>query len=126
MPRPRRSWRRTRAQRRSSPRISGATGLAGAAATVVRWDVVRWLAEPIAGDPFDIVLVDPPYAETELLARVLSILGRPDAPLASGARVVAKHFWRDRPPDRIGLLASERDRRFGETALTFYRREEGE
>ena len=40
----------------------------------------------------------------------------------SEARVVAKHFWRDRPPERIGLLASERERRFGETALTFYRR----
>jgi hypothetical protein len=35
--------------------------------------------------------------------------------------VVAKHFWRDRPGERIGLLASERERRFGETALTFYR-----
>ena len=43
--------------------------------------------------------------------------------LAPGARVVAKHFWRDRPPTTVGLLASERDRRFGETGLTFYRRE---
>jgi 16S rRNA (guanine966-N2)-methyltransferase len=101
-----------------------AAGLAGPAASVVRWDVLRWLGEPDAGRHFDIVLVDPPYAETELLARVLGVLGRPDAALAPRARVVAKHFWRDRPPDRIGLLASERDRRFGETALTFYRREE--
>jgi 16S rRNA (guanine966-N2)-methyltransferase len=101
-----------------------ATGLAGAAASVIRWDVVRWLAEPHADTRFDIVLVDPPYAETEVLMRVLEVLGRPDAPLAPGARVIAKHFWRDRPPNRIGLLASERDRRFGETALTFYRREE--
>jgi hypothetical protein len=38
-----------------------------------------------------------------------------------GAQVVVKHFWRDRPADRVGLLASERERRFGETALTFYR-----
>ena len=44
---------------------------------------------------------------------------------APGARVVAKHFWRDRPPAAVGLLASERDRRFGETGLTFYRREGG-
>jgi len=101
-----------------------ATGLAGPAATIVRWDVMRWLGEPNADEAFDLVIVDPPYAETEVLGRVLALLGRPDAPLASGARVVAKHFWRDRPPDRIGLLASERDRRFGETALTFYRREE--
>jgi hypothetical protein len=39
--------------------------------------------------------------------------------------VVAKHFWRDPPPGRVGLLASDRERRFGETTLTFYRREEG-
>jgi len=101
-----------------------AAGLAGPDATVIRWDVVRWLAEANAGAVFDLVLVDPPYAETDVLIRTLTALGAADAPLAPGARVVAKHFWRDRPPDRIGLLASERDRRFGETALTFYRREE--
>jgi 16S rRNA (guanine966-N2)-methyltransferase len=101
-----------------------ATGLAGPATAVVRWDVVRWLAEPNVDTAFDLVLVDPPYAETDLLLRVLTALGGPDAPLAPAARVVAKHFWRDRPPERIGMLAFERERRFGETALTFYRREE--
>ena len=101
-----------------------ATSLAGPAASVVRWDAMRWLAEANVDERFDVVLVDPPYAERELLGRVLEVLGRPDAPLATGARVVAKHFWRDKPPERIGMLAVERDRRFGETALTFYRREE--
>ena len=100
-----------------------ATGLSGAA-RVVRSDAGSWLGRSGSAGPFDIVVVDPPYAETELLLRILDVLGGPDAPLAAGARVIAKHFWRDRPPDRIGLLASERDRRFGETALTFYRREE--
>jgi 16S rRNA G966 N2-methylase RsmD len=91
----------------------------------VRADAVTWLGRVSPSDaPFDIAIVDPPYAETDLLSRTLEALGAADSPLASGARVVAKHFWRDRPPDRIGLLASERDRRFGETALTFYRREE--
>jgi 16S rRNA (guanine966-N2)-methyltransferase len=99
-----------------------ATGLAGAAASIVRWDVVRWLGETGGETVFDLVLVDPPYAETELLTRVLEILGGPGAPLAPAARVVAKHFWRDKPAERIGMLALERDRRFGETALTFYRR----
>jgi 16S rRNA (guanine966-N2)-methyltransferase len=103
-----------------------AAALAGPAANVVRWDVVRWLQEPNAGESFDLVVVDPPYAETELLGRILAILGEPAAPLAPGARVIAKHFWRDRPPERIGMLAAERDRRFGETALTFYRREEAQ
>jgi 16S rRNA (guanine966-N2)-methyltransferase len=102
-----------------------ATSLAGPAAKVMRADAIAALGRsPIAGSPFDIVIVDPPYAETDLLARALEALGALDGPLTPGARVIAKHFWRDRPPDRIGLLASERDRRFGETALTFYRREE--
>jgi 16S rRNA G966 N2-methylase RsmD len=74
-----------------------------------------------AAGPFGIVVVDPPYAEVDLLGAALDAL----APvLAPGARVVAKHFWRDPPPAQVGLLASERERRFGETTLTFYRRAE--
>jgi 16S rRNA (guanine966-N2)-methyltransferase len=92
---------------------------------VVRADAEAWLSGPDVG-PFDIVVVDPPYAETELLARILERLGAATAPLSGGARVVAKHFWRDRPAERVGMLAAERDRRFGETALTFYRREEAQ
>jgi 16S rRNA (guanine(966)-N(2))-methyltransferase RsmD len=100
-----------------------ATGV-GRLALVVRADAERWLADGAAEvGPFDLVLVDPPYADTALLGRILDRLGAPDAPLTAQARVVAKHFWRDRPPDRVGMLAAERDRRFGETALTFYRRE---
>ena len=52
--------------------------------------------------------------------------------LAPDARVVAKHFWRDlAAPVVTGaqaagpLLASVRERRFGETALTFHRWEAG-
>ncbi|HET7031052.1 MAG TPA: 16S rRNA (guanine(966)-N(2))-methyltransferase RsmD [Candidatus Limnocylindrales bacterium] len=95
-----------------------------ARAMVVRGDAERWLAGGAAEvGPFDLVLVDPPYAETGLLRRVLERLGAADAPLTAAGRVVAKHFWRDKPPERIGMLAVERERRFGETALTFYRRE---
>jgi 16S rRNA (guanine(966)-N(2))-methyltransferase RsmD len=103
-----------------------AVRLAGPAAVVVRSDVLAWLERGgmAARGPFDLVLADPPYADVDLLRRALEALGSPAAPLAAGARVVAKHFWRDRPPDRVGMLAVERDRRFGESALTFYRREE--
>ena len=109
----------------------GLTGLAGPNARIVRADAVTWLrglaasAGEDADGPFDLVFVDPPYAERDLLARLLGILGSDEAGrmLAPRARVVAKHFWRDRPPTSVGLLASERDRRFGETGLTFYRRE---
>jgi 16S rRNA (guanine(966)-N(2))-methyltransferase RsmD len=90
-------------------------------ARVVRADALAWLArEGAAAGPWDLVVLDPPYAETELLARALEAVAAPGH-LAPRARVVAKHFWKEPPPARIGLLASERERRFGETALTFYR-----
>src|SRR5687768_10341413 len=102
-----------------------AARLGGVAAEVVRADAIAWLRDrPASGEPFDVVVIDPPYADTAALARTLELLGDVSAPVVVGGRVVAKHFWRDRPPDRIGMLSAERDRRFGETALTFYRREE--
>ncbi len=99
------------------------TGLPRQRTRIARADAIAWLRRPAepGDEAFDVVVLDPPYAETELLAAALEALG---PRLAPGARVVAKHFWRDRPPERVGLLASERDRRFGETSLTFYRRVE--
>ena len=97
------------------------TGLDGQErATLVRADVVTWLRDPdrAAGAPYDIVLIDPPYDEVETMASALEAVS---AVVTRGARVVAKHFWRTAPPPMVGLLASERERRFGDTALTFYR-----
>jgi 16S rRNA (guanine966-N2)-methyltransferase len=96
------------------------THLAGGA-ILVRSQALAWLARQ--SGPWDVVIVDPPYAEVEMLRAVLEQLGSGDR-VAAGGRVVAKHFWRDTPPATAGLLASERERRFGETALTFYRRAE--
>ncbi len=98
------------------------TGLAGGA-RVVRADAVAWLRDPLrrAEPPFSLVVLDPPYDAVDAVIDVLATLGELVTP---GGRVVAKHFWRNRPPARVGLLASERERRFGETALTFYRRTE--
>jgi len=91
-------------------------------ARVVRRDVAAWLSDPDAAapsGPFDLVLADPPYADTDALVRTLELV----APhLADGGVVVAKHFWRDAPPPRVGMLAATRHRRFGETALTLYER----
>jgi 16S rRNA (guanine(966)-N(2))-methyltransferase RsmD len=95
-----------------------------ARARVIRSDVLAWLGrESPPVHPWDLVVLDPPYAEAQLLDRTLEALGRPGV-LALDARVVAKHFWKQAMPPRIGLLASDRERRFGETALTFYRLEE--
>jgi 16S rRNA (guanine966-N2)-methyltransferase len=97
------------------------TGVADRA-TVVRREAAAWLADPAgaaAAGPFDIVLVDPPYADADALAVALELVG---AHVGQEGVVIAKHFWRDVPPPRAGLLASVRVRRFGETALTYYRR----
>jgi len=75
-----------------------------------------------AARPYDVVLIDPPYADTVAMETALGLLAANGATLlAADAWVVAKHFWRTAPPPAIGLLASVRTRRFGETALTFYR-----
>jgi len=97
-----------------------------AGARIVRRDVVTWLADPAgaaADAPFDLVLVDPPYADTTGMVRALELVGQH---VRDGGAVIAKHFWRDAPPARVGMLASERERRFGETTLTFYRRTDEE
>jgi 16S rRNA (guanine966-N2)-methyltransferase len=91
------------------------------AGRVIRADALGWLArESPPVHPWDVVLVDPPYADEAALGRTLEALAAPGV-LAADGRVVAKHFWKAAPPARIGLLASDRERRFGETALTFYR-----
>lgn len=98
------------------------TGLADSA-TVTRGEVLAWLRDTgRAHEPArNVVILDPPYEDNAALAAALDALG---PLLAPAARVVAKHFWRTAPPARVGLLASDRERRFGETALTFYRRAE--
>ncbi|MFL5675795.1 MAG: 16S rRNA (guanine(966)-N(2))-methyltransferase RsmD [Chloroflexota bacterium] len=92
-------------------------------ARVIRADAAAWLRGPdaVAAGPFHVVVLDPPYAERELLINALEAVA---AHVPPGGRVVAKNFWRDPPPAEVGLLASERERRFGETMLTFYRRQE--
>ncbi|HEY5487416.1 MAG TPA: 16S rRNA (guanine(966)-N(2))-methyltransferase RsmD [Candidatus Limnocylindrales bacterium] len=94
--------------------------------SVIRADAIVYLGERAGADgPFDLVLLDPPYAESDLLESALARLAAPagtGAPILDrDAWVVAKHFWRTPLPQAVGLLASVRSRRFGETALTFYR-----
>ncbi len=88
----------------------------GDRAEVHAGDVLRFLD---AADPsgWDLAVLDPPYDERAILApleRLVRIL-----PL--GATVVVKHFWRTPPPELPGL-AQWRQRRFGETMLSFLER----
>jgi 16S rRNA (guanine966-N2)-methyltransferase len=93
-------------------------------AVVVRKDVLAWLAAgPVPPAPFGSVVLDPPYPHVADLLAALGHLGDPaQGWLQPDAVVVAKHFWRDAPPERVGVLVRVRVRRFGETALSVYRR----
>jgi 16S rRNA (guanine(966)-N(2))-methyltransferase RsmD len=99
------------------------TGL-GAAATVLRGDALARLPDLAAsGQRFDLAIVDPPYADTGLRDAILGVLGGPASALCDGGMAIVTGYWRSLPPDEVGLLRSIRVRRFGETAVTFYRRE---
>ena len=91
--------------------------------SVVRADALRFLARgrPATQPPFAASVVDPPY-DVSMLTPTLELLGDPQHGwLAVDAVVVAKHFWRDTPAAQIGGLILDRQRRFGETMLTFFR-----
>jgi 16S rRNA (guanine966-N2)-methyltransferase len=83
-------------------------------ADVREMDVGRFLASPDPGDRYDLAFVDPPYEERAILAP----LERLGPMLAPGATVVVKAFWRT-PIPAPGSLRPWRERRFGETTLTF-------
>jgi 16S rRNA (guanine966-N2)-methyltransferase len=90
---------------------------------VVRSDVAAFLGRDAArnGAPFHCCLLDPPYA-SDLLRPALELLADPARGwLAAGAIVIAKQFWRDASTSQIGRLERYRERRFGETMLSFYR-----
>ena len=76
-------------------------------------DVLRYLAVP-GGDRFSLAILDPPYNERAILAPLERLIGR----LAPGAMVVVKHHWRT-PIQLPQGLTAWRERRFGETTLTF-------
>jgi len=92
------------------------TGLAGPRARVHCRDVSTYLSG--ASGPFDVVLVDPPFGDAAMLD-ALQQLGT-GAVLQPGSVVVARHFWRDALPERVGRLVRLRERRIGEGVVTLF------
>ena len=70
---------------------------------------------------FDIVFIDPPYAE-DPFEEVLSALNEKGA-LAADAVVFAEHGVRLVLPERLPGVRLEQRRRYGDTAVSVYRRE---
>jgi 16S rRNA (guanine966-N2)-methyltransferase len=88
----------------------------GDRARVLRADVPAALAR--LSDRFDLVFLDPPWADAaEVAGRVLPAL---PPLLSSGARVIVEHDRRLALPDQFGDLACADRRRWGDTAVSFY------
>jgi len=81
-------------------------------ARVHELDVERFFA--VGEGPWDVVVLDPPYEVRAIVAPLRALVPH----LAPGASVVIKHFWRAEAPEVEGLAVT-RQRRFGETMLTF-------
>jgi len=81
-------------------------------AAVHELEVERFLGS--TKDEWDVVVLDPPYEVRAIVAPLRALVPH----LAPGASVVIKHFWRNETPEVEGLAVT-RQRRFGETMLTF-------
>jgi 16S rRNA (guanine966-N2)-methyltransferase len=83
-------------------------------------DVLRAL--PRIGETFDWVFVDPPYA-TELATRTLELLGE-GRQVRDDSVVVVEHDRRRPTAAREGCLVKVDERRYGDTAISLYHREQ--
>ncbi len=69
--------------------------------------------------PFTTVFLDPPYADPKV-EEVLAELGGSGL-LAANTTLVLEHAARRPPPESVGVLALDSDRRYGDTGVAFYR-----
>lgn len=89
-----------------------------ASTVVVSTPVLRVARSLAPRGPFDLVLVDPPYANLAEAVETLELLA--DQQLFSDeARVVLEHASRDAAPDLKGLHF-QKTRRYGDTSMSFY------
>ncbi|MHC1741918.1 MAG: 16S rRNA (guanine(966)-N(2))-methyltransferase RsmD [Syntrophobacteraceae bacterium] len=90
-----------------------------------RTDVIHASAEAALrqlskrGMSFQLIFLDPPYAKG-ILERILPQL----VPVAAGgAMVIAEHGAKELPPEQSGPWQRTRERRYGDTTISFYERE---
>ncbi len=68
---------------------------------------------------FDIIFLDPPYAED--LRPLLDLIAG-SGMMKPGGVVIAEHFKKQPSPERAGSLTLYREARYGDTVLAFYKR----
>jgi 16S rRNA (guanine966-N2)-methyltransferase len=85
--------------------------------------------ERIATSPFtraaeyDIILVDPPYADADAKAWPALVKLAAVLPMSDDVVLVLEHTKRADPPARLGPLALTRTRKYGDTCVSLYRAE---
>lgn len=72
---------------------------------------------------FDVLFLDPPYAEE--LTPLLELISGAGI-LKPDAIVLAEHFRKQPSPEKAGALTLYREAKYGDTILAFYRRDRGE
>lgn len=91
--------------------------------SVVRADVFAWLRRPFEGEPFDLVLADPPYGERDIGGRYTDLLNAVSA--SSSVAVNALFVVEMRTSQSaIGAAGWEPvwDRTYGDTRVVMWRR----
>jgi 16S rRNA (guanine966-N2)-methyltransferase len=88
-------------------------------ATVLPLGVERAAASLAKLGPFDLVLVDPPYADVFEAVTLVADLAVSSGVLAEDGVIVLEHAARDTPRDE--RLEQTDTRRYGDTALSFFR-----
>ncbi|WP_437926623.1 16S rRNA (guanine(966)-N(2))-methyltransferase RsmD [Sorangium sp. So ce291] len=91
------------------------------AARVVPLPVERALELLRDEGPFDLALLDPPYAALAKAAAAAARLAGPLGLLAPAGRLVLEHARRDPSPEIAGLTCAAL-RTYGDTAVSFYTR----
>lgn len=84
-------------------------------AEVIQADAVSFLER--RSGPYDIIFLDPPYAE-ELLPLLKRISDA--AMLKPDGLVIAEHFKKQKSPEKAGGLQLFRASKYGDTVLAFY------
>ena len=97
-----------------------ALGFAGKANFVFASFEARTILGLRTRGPFDLIFVDPPYAEVTP-EQILKVLGPADL-LQPGGRVVVEHDKRSEAPQEQDGFTLEDTRRFGDTSVSFYGR----
>ncbi|MGE3276247.1 MAG: 16S rRNA (guanine(966)-N(2))-methyltransferase RsmD [Vicinamibacterales bacterium] len=103
--------------RRAAALVADNAALCGVSdrCAIIRQSAESVLARPVAGGPFDVVVLDPPYDHPGLDR----IVGVAVAQLTPDGVLVLEHAWRRPPPEPAGARRT-RTVRSGDSALSFY------